>query len=335
MLLTQQSLLTYNTFKLEASCAAMLQLTSLEQLPTLTTYIQQYSKHLVLGGGSNVVFTHYYDGLVIKNNLKGIQVVSEDDEYIELEVAAGESWHNFVLHCVNNNYGGVENLSLIPGTVGAAPIQNIGAYGVEVKDTITNVAVYNLTTNTQLTFSNEACKFGYRDSIFKQHASNEYIVTAVTFKLNKTPVLKMAYGAIAEQLQSMHISQPTIKNVSDAVIAIRNSKLPNPSITGNAGSFFKNPIVTQQVFERLIVLHPTVLHYADAKGIKLAAGWLIEQCGLKGYMHKGAAVHNKQALVLVNANNAKGTDVVELAQYIQNTVHEKYGVLLEIEVNIL
>ncbi|MEQ1732843.1 MAG: UDP-N-acetylmuramate dehydrogenase [Bacteroidia bacterium] len=335
MLAPPYSLALFNTFKLDVSCTSFINLDNTKQLNEVSSAIKKAPQHLLLGGGSNILFTKNYDGLVIKNNIKGITVINEDAEHIYLQAMAGELWHEFVLHCVNNNYGGVENLSLIPGTVGAAPIQNIGAYGVEAKNTIHSVTFFDIETEQLHTYTNAACEFGYRESIFKHTLKNKIIITAVVFKLTKHPQLNTTYGAIAEQLSTMHITTPTIKDVSNAVIAIRQSKLPNPAITGNAGSFFKNPVVTQTVFNALIASHPTLSHYADVKGVKLAAGWLIEQCGLKGYTHNGAAVHSKQALVLINANNANGTDVLALARHVQQTVYAKFGVQLEMEVNVL
>ena len=328
-------LILLNTFKINVNCQQYVALSHVEELPTITQHIANAPHHLVLGGGSNILFTQDYAGLVIKNNLQGIQLISQDAEQVYVRAMAGESWHEFVQYCVSNNYGGVENLALIPGTVGAAPIQNIGAYGVEAKNTIDSVEFYHIANQKMHTYTNAQCEFGYRESVFKHTLKNQVIITAVTFKLSVTPVFNTSYGAINTQLQTMHITQPTVQDISNAVVAIRQSKLPNPAITGNAGSFFKNPIVTQAFFNTLIIAHPTIAHYADAKGIKLAAGWLIEQCGLKGYVHKGAAVHNQQALVLINYNNATGTDVLELAQHIQHTVHNAFGVVLEMEVNIL
>lgn len=330
-----QSLALLNTFKINVNCQQYVELNHVEQLPTLATHIANTPQYLVLGGGSNVLFTQDYAGLIIKNNLQGIQLIKQDTEYVYVRAMAGESWHGFVQYCVSNNYGGVENLSLIPGTVGAAPIQNIGAYGVEAKNTIDSVEFYHIANHTMHTYTNAQCEFGYRESIFKHTLKNQLIITAVTFKLSINPILNTSYGAINTELQALHITQPTVQDISNAVIAIRQSKLPNPAITGNAGSFFKNPIVTQHFFETLINKYPTLSHYADAKGVKLAAGWLIEQCGLKGYIHKGAAVHTQQALVLINYNNATGTDVLELAQHVQKIVHNTFGVMLEMEVNIL
>ncbi|MBC7413163.1 MAG: UDP-N-acetylmuramate dehydrogenase [Bacteroidia bacterium] len=329
------SLALFNTFKLDVNCNSFISLDNINQLSEVSSAIKKAPQHLILGGGSNILFTKNYDGLVIKNNLKGITLINEDTQHIYLQAMAGEWWQDFVLHCVNNNYGGVENLSLIPGTVGATPIQNIGAYGVEVKNTIHSVTFFDIETEQLHTYTNAQCEFGYRESIFKHTLKNKIIITAVVFKLTKHPQLNTKYGVIAEQLIAMHITTPTIKDVSDAVIAIRQSKLPNPAITGNAGSFFKNPVVTHAVFDTLITTHPTLSHYADVKGVKLAAGWLIEQCGLKGYTHNGAAVHSKQALVLINANNATGTDVLALATHVQQTVYAKFGVQLEMEVNVL
>ncbi|HEX7413288.1 MAG TPA: UDP-N-acetylmuramate dehydrogenase [Bacteroidia bacterium] len=290
---------------------------------------------LILGGGSNLLFTKNYEGLVIKNNLKGIEISKQDEDYVWVKAAAGENWHNLVLWCVANNYGGVENLSLIPGCVGASPMQNIGAYGVELKDVCHQVYAVDLQTGEEITFSNADCKFGYRESVFKNIYRNKYLITAVVFKLNKKPVFNTSYGAIEQELQAMGVTQPTIKAISDAVIHIRQTKLPDPAKLGNAGSFFKNPEVTKQKHDALKQQFPKLVAYPlDNGNYKLAAGWLIEQCGFKGQRIGDAGVHANQALVLVNYGAASGNDIYALSQQIISTVSITFEVTLEREVNI-
>ncbi|OFY97952.1 MAG: UDP-N-acetylenolpyruvoylglucosamine reductase, partial [Bacteroidetes bacterium RIFCSPLOWO2_12_FULL_31_6] len=253
-----------------------------------------------------------------------------------VKVGSGEVWHNFVLHCVNKNWGGVENLSFIPGTVGASPIQNIGAYGAELKDVFYEAEILHLDSFTRKTISKEECKFGYRDSIFKQEYKGKIIILYVTFKLNKNPIVNTSYGDINKELEIQNINNPTIIDVSNVVCKIRSNKLPNPNELGNAGSFFKNPVISESQFEKLKEKFPTIVGYKNGnKLIKLAAGWLIEQCGWKGKRIGDAGVHKNQALVLVNYGNAKGSEIIELAYKIQDSVKDKFSVKLEPEINIL
>jgi UDP-N-acetylmuramate dehydrogenase len=249
---------------------------------------------------------------------------------------AGENWHSFVMWCIDKNYGGLENLSLIPGCVGASPMQNIGAYGVEIKEVFKELEAYHLLNGEKKIFNKEACHFGYRESVFKHEYRNQYLIASVTYTLKKNAGVNTSYGAISTELEAEGIKNPTIKDVSNAVIRIRQSKLPDPLVTGNAGSFFKNPEVSAEKHEALKKEFPALVSYPLPGGdFKLAAGWLIEQCGLKGFEHKGAAVHNKQALVLVNKNHASGKDVFELSDYVLQKVFDKFGVKLEREVNII
>lgn len=293
-------------------------------------------KRLVLGGGSNILFTGDFNGIVMKNELKGIDLINEDADHFFVKAGAGESWHVFVMHCIDNNYAGLENLSLIPGNVGAGPMQNIGAYGVELKDTFYELEALNLKTLAMEKFTNEECKFGYRESIFKREAKDRYIITSVTFRLNKKPVLNTSYGAIEKELEEMGVKEPSIKTVSQAVINIRRSKLPDPAQIGNAGSFFKNPVVSAEKYESLKKDFPSIVGYPNSSSeIKLAAGWLIEQCGWKGKTFGDAGVHKLQALVLVNYGNAKGEEIFGLSQRVMDSVKEKFGVELEREVNIV
>ena len=291
-----------------------------------------------------MLLTKDIEKLVVHINMKGISIDRENNNNVHLTVNAGENWHEFVLWCVSENYGGIENLSLIPGNVGTCPIQNIGAYGVEVKDTITRVEAVDIKTGKLVTFSNAECEFGYRNSIFKNVAKGKYIITAVSFKLTKNEhKLNSSYGAIEAELVSKNIINPTIKNISDAVIAIRQSKLPDPKKIGNSGSFFKNPVISKADFEKLQKEFPNIPSYPVISSIgeksefevKVPAGWLIEQCGFKGKRFGNYGVHEKQALVLVNYGEATGKEIYELAQNIQITIKQKFKITLEIEVNVI
>ena len=284
-----------------------------------------------------MLLTKDIDKLVVLINIKGISIDRENENTVHLTVNAGENWHEFVLWCISQNYGGLENLSLIPGNVGTCPIQNIGAYGVEVKDSITKVEALEIKSSKRITFSNEECKFGYRNSIFKNEAKGKYILTSVSFELTKnTHQLNTSYGAIELALKEKSIIAPTIKNVSDAVIDIRQSKLPNPKEIGNSGSFFKNPVISISQFEELKKKYPNIPNYKVSEiEIKVPAGWLIEQCGFKGKRFGETGVHKNQALVLVNYGNALGIEIYELALKIKQTVFEKFTIQLEIEVNII
>lgn len=333
---TQQniSLKPFNTFGIDVSASQFVELTDKSQLKSILE--NNTLPLLILGGGSNLLLTKDFEGLAIKNNIKGIEVVAEDDESVTLKVGAGESWHQFVMHCIANNYCGVENLSLIPGNVGASPMQNIGAYGVEVKDVITKVEAVSLKDFTIKEFTNQECEFGYRTSIFKTSHKGQYFISAVTFKLSKYPDLNTSYGAIDTELKNRGVSNPSIKDVSDAVIAIRQSKLPDPTQIGNSGSFFKNPVVAEEVKNSIVSNFENAPNYPQADGtFKMAAGWLIEQCGWKGKMIGNYGVHDKQALVLVNHGGAKGSDIFQLSEDIISSVQQKFNITLEREVNII
>lgn len=327
----------YNTFGLSVNSRFFTEIKNLGDLKTVMQSKEYKSnKHLVIGGGSNILLTQVFDGLVIKNNITGISITEETDEYVKVKAGAGEIWHNFVMYCIKNNYAGLENLSLIPGCVGASPMQNIGAYGVEIKDVFDSLEAVHTVSGEQKIFLKEDCAFGYRESVFKRHLKDQYIITSVTFKLLKTPQLNTQYGAINEELQKMGVIHPGIKEVSDAVIAIRKSKLPDPKLIGNAGSFFKNPEVSGEKYQSLKNSFTNLVAYPLENGnYKLAAGWLIEQCGLKGFELNGAAVHDKQALVLINKSQANGKSIFDLSTHVMKTVYEKFGVELEREVNIL
>lgn len=331
------NLKSLNTFGIEAYCDYYTEIHSVSDFQSLIKeplYIS--SKKLILGGGSNLLFVSDFNGMVVRNCLKGIEVVSENSQNIVVRAAAGENWHEFVIWCISRNYGGLENLSLIPGCVGASPMQNIGAYGVEIKDVFEELEAYDVNTGEERTFGKEQCAFGYRESVFKHEYKNQFLIASVSFRLSKEAQINTSYGAISEELKSMNISSPHISNVSEAVIRIRKSKLPDPKVLGNAGSFFKNPEIPGNEYKKLKLLFPSLVAYAlDNGNYKLAAGWLIEQCGLKGFQFNGAAVHDKQALVLVNKNNCSGKDVYALSEQVLKRVYEKFGVHLEREVNII
>ena len=328
------SLKEYNTFGVTCYAKRFVSISSFYELQQLL----EIEKDLFLiSGGSNMLLTKDIDKLVVLINIKGISIDRENENTVHLTVNAGENWHEFVLWCISQNYGGLENLSLIPGNVGTCPIQNIGAYGVEVKDSITKVEALEIKSSKRITFSNEECKFGYRNSIFKNEAKGKYILTSVSFELTKnTHQLNTSYGAIELALKEKSITAPTIKNVSDAVIDIRQSKLPNPKEIGNSGSFFKNPVISISQFEELKKKYPNIPNYKVSEiEIKVPAGWLIEQCGFKGKRFGETGVHKNQALVLVNYGNALGIEIYELALKIKQTVFEKFTIQLEIEVNII
>lgn len=291
---------------------------------------------LVLGGGSNILFTKDFHGLVLKNELAGKELLREDEHHVWLKTGAGENWHQLVLYCVQQGWGGVENLALIPGCAGAAPIQNIGAYGVEIKEVVEELEAWHIEEETLLRFNNAECRFGYRDSIFKQEYRNKLVITSVTFKLNKQPVINTRYQALANELEHEGIHNPGIEDICNAVIRIRSSKLPNPTVIGNAGSFFKNPVIDAVHFLQLKTQYPNIVGYAQPNGnVKLAAGWLIETCGWKGVRKGDAGCHAQQALVLVNYGNATGSEIWQLSEGIVQSVEEKFNVRLEREVNVL
>ena len=335
------SLLPYNTFGIDAKAQFFASFSDIDELKDLLEYRKQQSSTnktlplMVLGGGSNILLTKDVEGLILKNELKGIELVNEDADYYYVKAAAGEIWHNLVEYCIANNYAGLENLSLIPGNVGASPMQNIGAYGVEIKDVFYELEAYNINEGSIDKFSNSDCKFGYRESVFKNELKGKYIILNVTYQLQKNPIFNTSYGAINTELERMGTKELSIKNISQAVINIRTSKLPNPKEIGNAGSFFKNPQVSKENWEVILANHPNVVAYkVDELHYKLAAGWLIEQCGWKGFRKGDAGCHAKQALVLVNYGTAKGKEILDLSTEIIHSVKEKFGVELEREVNI-
>ncbi|MCO5229788.1 MAG: UDP-N-acetylmuramate dehydrogenase [Chitinophagales bacterium] len=334
---TLVNLRPYNTFGIDTIAKAFAILKEKEDLFQLKSLKEQYGEILILGGGSNVLFTDNYNGIVIHNQLSGIEILSEDDQYIHLKVASGIHWHSFVLHTIENNWGGIENLSLIPGTVGAAPMQNIGAYGVEVKSVITNVTAYDIDKEIFVTFDNHSCQFGYRESIFK-HIENKgkYFITDVTFRLQKNPAnFNTSYGDIQKVINDNNYAI-TLKNISDTVIQIRKQKLPDPKELGNAGSFFKNPEISNKEAETLIQKYPQMPHYSLAnEKTKVPAAWLIEQCGWKGLIVGNTGNHFQQALVIVNYGNATGQEIKQHAQNVQKSVFEKFNIVLQTEVNFI
>jgi UDP-N-acetylmuramate dehydrogenase len=332
-----QPLASFNTFGIAATARWFAEIRSPDDYRSLLGEPRWASTpRVILGGGSNVLFRGDFDGLVVKNSLPGIAIVREDDAHVWVRAAAGEVWHDLVMFCVGRELAGLENLSLIPGQVGAAPMQNIGAYGVEMRETCETVEAVAAASGEDVTFTNAECEFGYRDSIFKQRYKDEFVITAVTFRLNKTPKFYVVYGDIQKTLQEMAVQDLSLRAVSDAVIRIRTSKLPDPKVLGNAGSFFKNPVLQAAQFAALHARHPQMPHYPQRDGTeKVPAGWLIEQCGWKGKQAGHAGVHAKQALVLVNLGGATGAEILQLAEDVRASVRERFGIDLSPEVNVL
>lgn len=328
------SLKSYNTFGIDVKATRFVSVTSVYELKEL---LKSEKDIFLISGGSNMLLTDDINKLVVHIDIRGISIDRENEKDVYLTVNAGEKWHEFVLWAISQNYGGVENLSLIPGNVGTCPIQNIGAYGVEVKDVITKVEAIDIVSQKLVTFSNKDCSFGYRDSIFKNGAKGKYVITSVSFKLSKkNHILNSSYGAINIELERNNITNPTIKDISNAIITIRKSKLPDPKEIGNSGSFFKNPVISKSLFEKLLKEYPNIPSYIISEtAIKVPAGWLIEQSGFKGKRFGDYGVHEKQALVLVNYANASGKDIFHLAQRIQKKVKENFNIFLDIEVNII
>lgn len=333
---TNFSLQEYNTFGIDVNAAFFTEFVSKAELKAILSDSKwQNISKLILGGGSNVLLTKDFDGLVLKNGMMGIEVINEDEKFYYVKAQAGEQWHNFVQYCINQNMGGVENLSLIPGSVGASPMQNIGAYGVELCDVFHSLEAIDMQTLTTREFTKEECQFGYRESIFKKSLKNRYIILSVTFQLSKRHIINASYGAITEVLKQHKIEVPSIKDISDAVIAIRSSKLPNPKQLGNAGSFFKNPEINHDKFESFIKKNPSAPSYKlENDCYKIPAGWLIEQCGWKGKHIGHTGSHKDQALVLVNYGGASGEEIWQLAMSIQQSVKDRFDIEIQTEVNI-
>ncbi|SNC61415.1 UDP-N-acetylmuramate dehydrogenase [Hymenobacter gelipurpurascens] len=332
----QVSLRAYNTFGLDVKARLFARFSSVEELRALLALPEvQQTEKLVLGGGSNLLFTQDFDGVVLKNEIRGLEIISQDEETALVRAGAGESWHGLVQYTLDQDLSGIENLSLIPGTVGAAPLQNIGAYGSELKDTYDHLEALEVASGHTRTFSAAECGFGYRESVFKGPLKNQYIVTSVVLRLHRQARLNVTYGAIQTTLEDLGIGgEPTPRDVSEAVMHIRRSKLPDPAQIGNAGSFFKNPEVSQQKYDALKSQYPDLPGYPVPGGVKVPAAWLIEQCGWKGQRRGAHGVHDKQALVLVNHGGAQGGDIRDLAQEIIASVREKFGIELHPEVNI-
>jgi UDP-N-acetylmuramate dehydrogenase len=335
-IISNYPLKNHNTFGISAFAK---QFVSVHTIADLKEVLEQHKneKLFILGGGSNMLLTQDIDALVIHVDLKGKEVVWQNAETAHVKAMAGENWHEFVQYCIANNFGGLENLSLIPGNVGTTPIQNIGAYGTEIKDTFISCEAMDIETQQLVTFTKDECEFAYRESVFKGRLKDKYVITSVTFGLTKTNhKINTSYGDIAAELTTKGIVLPTIKDVGAAITAIRQSKLPDPKELGNSGSFFKNPIITIEDFERAYLLHPTMPHYTlDDSHVKVPAGWLIEQAGFKGKRFGDAGVHAKQALVLVNYGNATGQEILDLSKNIQKTVLDTFGIAIEAEVNVI
>lgn len=331
------SLKAFNTFGFDVTAAMFGRIDSLQTLESIwKTTLIPHSHTLILGGGSNVLFAGNYQGLVLKNEIQGRQIVADHGNEVLVTIGAGENWHATVLWAVEQGLGGIENLSLIPGTVGAAPIQNIGAYGAELEQVFVSLQAFDLSEGKLVTLSHSDCRFGYRDSIFKQEGKGRFVIVSVTMKLSRNKPVNIGYGDIAAVLDRKGISNPDYKAVSEAVIEIRSSKLPDPKEIGNSGSFFKNPGVDSVLAASIQHDNPGLKTFAAGEGrTKLPAGWLIEAAGWKGYRKGDAGVHQKQALVLVNYGSATGAEIMELAHQIQADVQQKFGVMLEMEVNLL
>lgn len=330
------SLKSLNTFGFDQNARFFTAADSVESLKSALTWAKEKELQvLILGGGSNILLTQDFDGLVIKVELKGIQLVGEDENHLWVKVGAGEVWHDLVSYAIERNWAGIENLSLIPGTVGASPMQNIGAYGVEIKEVFESLEAMNRSMLKMETFSHEACQFGYRESVFKNKLKDHYVICSVTFKLNKSPNFHVEYGAIQDVLQQKGIEKLTINAVSEAVIEIRQSKLPDPRVIGNAGSFFKNPTIPQNQYADLQARFPGIPGYPSEAGVKVPAGWLIEQAGWKGFRSGDVGVHAKQALVLVNYGDGHGAEVRVLSEQIRQSIREKFGIELSPEVNFI
>ena len=327
----------YNTLGIDAIARHFAAFSSVDELGELVEKNPiTGTPPLIIGGGSNILFKDDVNGLVLKNDIPGVNIVKEDTNHVYVKAGAGENWHAFVQYCLQRNWAGVENLSLIPGCVGASPMQNIGAYGVEIREVFEELEAWHIHDKKVHVFTANDCQFGYRESVFKRKYRNQFVILNVTYRLNKTPRFNTSYGAIEQELERMGVQQLSIQAVSQAVINIRRSKLPDPAKIGNAGSFFKNPSVSRTAYEQLQQKFPGIVGYNNPDGtVKLAAGWLIEQSGLKGFRRGDAGVHEKQALVLVNYGHATGKAIYDLSEEVMKTVKAKFGVALEREVNVV
>jgi UDP-N-acetylmuramate dehydrogenase len=330
------SLKAYNTFGIEAKAKQFVAVHTTEELKKILQENQNEPK-FILGGGSNMLLTQDIQALVIHIDLLGKKVVNDDEDFVWVESMAGENWHDFVLWTIDQNFGGLENMSLIPGNVGTTPVQNIGAYGTEIKDTFVSCEAINIKTQEMKTFTKKACHFGYRESIFKNEVKDQYIITSVVFKLSKrNHKINTSYGDITKELEKQNVAIPTLKDVSNAVIAIRQSKLPDPKELGNSGSFFKNPIISKADYDKIKALHPEMPHYIVSETeVKVPAGWLIEKAGFKGKRFGDAGIHKNQALVLVNYGHATGQEILNVSKDIQATIFKQFGISIEAEVNVI
>ena len=335
-ILTDFSLKNYNTFGIEAKAKQFVAVSNVTELKTILGQ-NKSKKKFILGGGSNMLLTKDIEALVIHVDLKGKKIIQENEDFVWVECQAGENWHEFVLWTIDKNFGGLENMSLIPGNVGTTPVQNIGAYGTEIKDTFDSCEAITIENHKMKTFTNSACHFGYRESIFKNEEKNQYIITSVVFKLTKrNHKINTSYGDITSELAKNNITNPSLKDVSDAVIAIRKSKLPDPKELGNSGSFFKNPILLKTDFKKIHKQFPEMKHYEVSETeVKVPAGWLIEQAGFKGKRFGDAGIHKNQALVLVNYGKATGQEILAVSKTIQETIYKTFGIHIEAEVNVI
>ncbi len=333
---TNFSLKKYNTFGIEAKARQFVAVHTVDELKTVLCE-NQNQKKFILGGGSNMLLTQDIQALVIHIDLKGKRILKEDEDFVWVESMAGENWHEFVLWTIDQNFGGLENMSLIPGNVGTTPVQNIGAYGTEIKDTFVSCDAVTIATQNIKTFNKEDCNFSYRESVFKHQAKDQFVITSVVFKLTKrNHKINTSYGDITKELEKQQVVSPTLKEVSNAVIAIRQSKLPDPKELGNSGSFFKNPIISKTVYANIQALHPEMPHYVVSETeVKVPAGWLIERAGFKGKRFGDAGIHKNQALVLVNYGNATGQEILAVSRDIQATILKEFGIAIEAEVNVI
>jgi UDP-N-acetylmuramate dehydrogenase len=333
---TNFSLKNYNTFGIEASAKQFIAVHNVAELRAVLEQNKSQNK-FILGGGSNMLLTKDIEALVIHIDLKGRKIIKENEDFVWVESQAGENWHEFVIWTIDQNFGGLENMSLIPGNVGTTPVQNIGAYGTEIKDTFYSCEAMTIENQKMKTFTKEDCHFGYRESVFKNEAKDQYIITSVVFKLTKrNHKINTSYGDIIAELAKNNVVTPTLKDVSNAVIAIRQSKLPDPKELGNSGSFFKNPILLKSDFEKIHQQFPEMKYYEVSETeVKVPAGWLIEQAGFKGKRFGDAGIHKNQALVLVNYGNATGQEILDVSKNIQETIFKTFGIQIEAEVNVI
>lgn len=330
------SLKPYNTFGIDVTAKSFGRFGSFDELKDLLRNRDKETPLFILGGGSNILLTKDLPFFVLKNEISGIEIVNETETHVVVKVGSGVEWHSFVRYTVEKGWGGIENMSLIPGSVGASPMQNIGAYGAEIKDTFVSLEALHIDSLDVHTFNREQCQFGYRESVFKRALKGRYVIISVSYQLSKNPVINTTYGAIQSEIEVMGVSEITVDTVSQAVMNIRMSKLPDPKVLGNAGSFFKNPVVPKEVLEQIAVTYPEVPHYPQENGEeKLAAGWLIEKAGWKGKRTGNCGVHEKQALVLVNYGGSTGREIYDLSTSIIEDIRAKFGVTLEREVNIM